>query len=80
MGDLVFLDTLRLGRSVPVAPYVPKQNPDEMIRMAADRSLIDRVREWVECADAVCEDEPLAPHDRVVLMRLVATIHPEPRG
>jgi muramidase (phage lysozyme) len=78
MGDLVFLDTLRLGRSVPVAPYVPKQNPDEMIRMAADRSLIDRVREWVECADAVCENEPLAPRDRVTLFDSYADHPREP--
>jgi hypothetical protein len=78
MGDLVVLDSLRQGRSVPVAPYVPRQRPEEKIRQTADRSLIDKVREWIECAESVTADEPLMPKDRVTLMRLVAIINPEP--
>jgi hypothetical protein len=80
MAEVIYLDSMRQGRSVPVMPLMHRQNPDEMIRIAADRSLIDRVREWVECAEAATADEPLMPRDRVTLMRLVATIHPEPRG
>jgi hypothetical protein len=79
MGELVFLDNLRQGRSVPVAPHVPLKHPEEKIRQAADTYMLDQIREWIECADSVTRDEPLMPADRAKVMRMLAIIKPEPR-
>jgi hypothetical protein len=77
--NVVYLDSLRQGRSVPVSPYTPQRHPEEKIRQAADAHMIDKIREWVECAEAVTADEPLRPADRVKVMRVLAILHPEPR-
>jgi hypothetical protein len=78
MGDLIILDSLRQGRSVPVSSLTP-MNPDERIRASADQWMVDKILEWAEAKMATTYRQPLEPKDRVTAMRLLAIVAPEPR-
>lgn len=78
MADIVYLDFLRVGRSVPVAPRLPQSNPEEKIRASADQWLVDQLLAWAEAKMATTYRQPLEPRDRVMAMRMLAMIRPEP--
>jgi hypothetical protein len=77
-ADIVYLDSLRQGRSVPVAHRLPRPNPEETIRASADQWMVDVILAWAEEKMATTFREPLMPADRVMAMRMLAMIRPEP--
>jgi hypothetical protein len=75
--NVVFLDHLRQGRSVPVMPSIPGGNPQERISIAVDKYMIDKLLSWAEARVELTT--PMTPRERAALIRALDALLPEPR-
>lgn len=83
MGEVVELRPLVKATSkaltVPSSAYMSRTvipNPPEMITMAADQHMIDRILEWGEARMRATHREPLTPNDRRIAMKMIDAFDP----